>query len=124
MRGVRPVILTKEEFCKVIDQLQKAWDAESQIDKIARDLGSDFLSVDLTYLGGPLTTVLDKMFNSETEDVYYFCYELNFGREYKPGSVKDPDGTDVDFSTAEKLYDYLIKHMEDGEQQSESTDGK
>lgn len=119
------MILTKTEFCKVMSEFKKAREAERRVDQIARDMGSDFLQIDLTYLGGPLTTVLDKMFDSDDHDVEYFCWELDFGDDYQPGDVKDRDGNEIDFSTAEKLYDYLVyamnKKHKGGDELSEDT---
>lgn len=119
------MILTKTEFCKVMSEFKKAREAEKRVDQIAKDMGSDFLQIDLTYLGGPLTTVLDKMFDSDDHDVEYFCWELDFGDDYHPGDVTDKDGNEIDFSTAEKLYDYLVYAMDKkhkgGDELSEDT---
>ena len=41
------------------------------------------------------------------EDIDYFIYELDYGRKYEPGMIKDEHDQDIDFSTAGKLYDYL-----------------
>lgn len=42
------------------------------------------------------------------ENIDYFIYELDYGRKYEPGMITDENGHDIDFSSAEKLYDYLI----------------
>lgn len=41
-----------------------------------------------------------------TEDITYFIYDLDFGSNWKPGSLTD-NGEDIDISTASKLYDYV-----------------
>lgn len=41
------------------------------------------------------------------EWISYFCYDLDFGRKYKPGCVTDPDGSGSKLETAEDLYDLL-----------------
>ena len=38
----------------------------------------------------------------------YFIQELNFGKNYKADCYTEPDGTPIDISTAEKLYDYIV----------------
>ena len=40
-------------------------------------------------------------------DIEYFVFELDFGRDFQIGMVIDADGSQPDFSTAEKLYDYF-----------------
>ena len=40
-------------------------------------------------------------------DLDYFIWELDFGRDWKPGMVTE-DGRDIDLSSAEKLYDYIM----------------
>ena len=41
------------------------------------------------------------------DDISYFIFELDFGAEYEKGSVVDENGNYIDFSTTEKLYDFL-----------------
>jgi len=38
--------------------------------------------------------------------IEYFCFELDFGRKYKKGMIKD-NSKNIDFSDAGKLWDYL-----------------
>ena len=45
------------------------------------------------------------------EDISYFIYELDYGRDYEEGCITDQDGNNIDFSTAEKLYDYLNSNI-------------
>ena len=39
----------------------------------------------------------------------YFIYELDYGRSYKAGMVTDTCGNDIDCSSAETVYDSLMK---------------
>lgn len=34
------------------------------------------------------------------------------GRNFKMGNITEKDGTPIDLSTSEKLYDYLVEEME------------
>lgn len=47
------------------------------------------------------------MMQDSVGNLSYFIYELNYGREYQEGCVSDNHGN-VDISTLEKLYDYLM----------------
>lgn len=46
------------------------------------------------------------------EDISYFMFELNFGKDYKEGCVTDEYGNNVDFSNAGALYDFLALRMD------------
>ncbi len=64
-----------------------------------------------------LTNMLLKMLQHLTNDytetnlswIEYYCFELNFGAKYKPGSVTDYD-INVDLSTPTALYNFLLKN--------------
>ena len=101
--------ISKEDFCKYIKHMQTAWDADSAVNKIARDSNSEFLGSDLSYLMIDVCELLEKLFNTDYEDVSYFCINADFGRGWHHGMVTDADGNDIDLSTAEKLYDYLVE---------------
>ena len=49
------------------------------------------------------TIMLDKY-----DNIDYFIYEMDYGRSYEPGMIVDENDKEIDISTAEKLYDYLI----------------
>ena len=51
--------------------------------------------------------LLRKLLNDAVENIDYYIYELDYGRKYEPGIITDENGRDIDFSSAEKLYDYL-----------------
>ena len=53
--------------------------------------------------------LLRKLLNDAFEDIEYFIYELDYGRKYEPGMITDNFGQDIDFSSAEKVYEYLIE---------------
>ena len=52
------------------------------------------------------------MFVDKDELIDKFCFEMDYGRSYKPGTVKNEDGTDLDFSSPDKLYDILVNDIE------------
>ena len=111
----RSNILTKEEFVKVIKKIQKAFDFDKKVEDLY--YGAGYQSPEHPDLYTSLIRVLDRMFytdedresNNFISDIDYFCVELDFGRNYKPGMIEYADGTPIDLSTAEKLYDYLME---------------
>lgn len=109
-------ILSKEEFCKYIDIIKKMSDKEEALTQAFRDL-DESADVSLVGLYTPerraILDILNKVMAVPTTkewygDIDYFCYELNFGKDYKEGYVTDTDGTNIDLSTSDKLYDYLV----------------
>lgn len=114
MKKVIP--MSKEDFANYIRQIQKAYD-------YAEDCEDGFLvRYNSVYFMQPTTKLLDKLFNSYWEDqeyyggdIEYFCYELNFGRDYNDGDIVDKDGNNIDLSTPEKLYDFLVNNYCKGE---------
>lgn len=116
---MRTNILTKEQFVKVIDKLREQWDFQDEV-------GDVFYSYHCMAPEFPdsydvVIDILNVMFGVETDrnwngDIDYFCMELNFGRSYKPGSITE-NGNEIDFSSAEKLYDYLVEGMRNGKEE-------
>lgn len=98
--------ITKEQFCEYIARMKNAWDYDMEVTKLTRERNMEFGETNASYLVPTCVELLDKLMG-DTGDVEYFCIDIDFGRDYKPGCVQELDGTDVDFSTAEKLYDYL-----------------
>lgn len=62
------------------------------------------------------TTVIDLLhwiFGELDEDewISYFCWELEFGKKYKSGTITC-NGKEVSMSTPEELYDFLVSGLE------------
>lgn len=104
-------ILSKEEFVEVIAQIQHCKDFENSVYKVFDKYmceSPSFLSCE-----DALIDTLNKMFNQSDDccygsDIEYFIYEINFGKDYTPGCLTCND-EDIDISTPEKLYDWLIR---------------
>ena len=52
--------------------------------------------------------LLEKLMQDSAGNISYFIYELDYGKEYREDCVSDKNGN-IDISTPEKLYDYLMK---------------
>ena len=104
---MRKVNITKDEFCKVVNKLERTWRKQSQIADV---LGT---VIDTGDLSDVVVDLLEKLMGLDPNDVYgsdidYFCWELDFGKKWKPNMIRDVNNNSIDISTAEKLYDYLI----------------
>ena len=48
----------------------------------------------------------------DTHDwVGYYCFDLDFGRRWKPGCVKNGDGEDIPLRNPHELYRFLSDNM-------------
>ncbi len=108
--------MSKEEFVEAVNRLREANDLVRKVDELFLNSREN---VECDYCNGASLQIsheslaiklLEKLMNDKANDISYFIYELDFGREYKPGIVTETTG-DVDFSTPEALYDYLVKNM-------------
>ena len=115
---MKKFLISREEFVKCIDRLREATDLVDKIDDIMREsrdnIKNDFMnaaSLQITH-EQIVIDLLEKLTHDDEiySDISYFIYELDYGREYKPGMIKDNDGNELDFSTAGNLYDYLSKN--------------
>lgn len=109
-------LLSKEEFVKVINHLKEATELQDKVNQLFRNsrdnIENDNMNAASLQISHESTVVklLEKIMgdnNMVWSDIEYFIYELDYGKRYKQGSVTDADGKEIDFSTAEKLYDYL-----------------
>ena len=100
------ILMTKEEFCRVLNKLRTH---RAKIDAVEDILGvvlEDSLEdvvIDL------LNEIMDLKGTETPEygtDIDFFVYELDYGEKWDENSIK-VDGETVDISTPEKLYDYL-----------------
>lgn len=110
-------MITREEFIEIIDKLRKVNDFVDETNAKARKLHdaiiSDFhnaMSLSISH-EQIVVELLENMFN-DTYIISWWLYELDYGREYKDYCIT-VDDKPIDLSDAGKLYDYLIKEMEE-----------
>ena len=110
------MIISKEKFVEIINRLRNYNDLKDKIDDLFKDnidnREMDFMNAGSICIGHESVVVylLENMF--DTDMISYFIYELEYGEKYKAGCVLDANMNEIDLSTAEKLYDYLIKSLE------------
>lgn len=113
-------MISKEQFVNIIRKLQLVDDFVEETNDKARqlrdDLGgsfSDFFDSHTLFVAHDdlVVNLLENIFDNDM--ISYWIYELDYGRKYEDGRVQDVDGKIIDISTCEKLYDYLIKEMEE-----------
>ena len=106
------MLLSKKVFIEAIEKLQKMWEAEQKLYECSDSMIHLFEWKPYSELIDMYVKVLENSLGVEIDDrlgsvISYFIYDLDFGKDYKPGSYID-NGKDIDLSTAEKLYEYIL----------------
>lgn len=107
------MIISKDRFVEITNRLKDYNDLQNKIDDLFEESidnkEMDFVNAGSICIGHESVVVelLENMFN--TDMISSWIYELDYGKEYKDGYVQDGEGNNIDISTVEKLYDYLIK---------------
>lgn len=102
-------MISKELFVETINFMKER---NGAIDRINRELSVEFEdSIFYPYFRYEemLVKVLEATIHDEGDWIRYFLYEGNYGEDLKPDSVSEADGTPIDITTSEKLYDFLVK---------------
>ena len=110
------MIISKEKFVDIINRLKNYNELQDKIDNLFKDnienRERDFINAGSICIGHESVVVylLEKIF--DTDMISYFIYELDYGKKYKAGCVLDENMNEIDLSTPEKLYDYLVQDIE------------
>lgn len=113
------MIISKEKFVEIINRLKKYNELQNDINELFNESidnkEMDFMNAGSICIGHESVVVylLERMF--DTDMISYFIYELDYGKKYKAGCVLDENMNEIDLSTAEKMYDYLVKSLESEE---------
>ena len=105
--------MTKEKFVWIIDEIKKIREYEDALYGLNQRFGLD-ADFQFPTLEDVVVTLLEEVMHCTTDDIAgsdisYFIYDLNFGEDWEPGMIIDKDGNDIDHSTTEKLYNYLVE---------------
>lgn len=102
-------MITKELFIEVMEDAKKCDDYQNWLNKQLRKNGADGCIFQPNCIDSVLKLLHFYFESADADDtITYFCFELDYGRKWESGMVTEKDGTDIDLSTSEALYDYLI----------------
>ena len=101
-------MLSKEVFINVIEDVKRKCDYQSELNDFFRNHGAD------GYIFQPdcsesVLLLLEHIFKDKDGWISYYCFELDFGRNWKAGMITSKDGQDIPLSTPEDLYDLLLQ---------------
>lgn len=105
-------IMSKESFCEVMGAYKTMFDFTDEMNELFDKYKMD------GNIYPPMCTetvidLLEFIFNDKNQWIKYWIFELNFGKDYEDGWVKQKDGTIIPLKTVEDLYDLLVKNMEE-----------
>ena len=104
-------ILSKERFKQVINRLQNHCDLIDSLYKLDIDI------INLDTLDSDIVFLLDKMY--DTDNVSYWCWECDFGRNEKLMPMTAYDSTSQEplfqINNLDELYEQLIKDLNEKE---------
>ena len=111
--------ISSEKFCEALDQLEAASRLKDRINheiRLAMPPNQDFMdgagmAVDHEQL---VVDLLELLTNDKDNWISWWCWEIDYGREYTEGSVTYK-GEIVDLSTKQKLYALLESEYENGD---------
>lgn len=105
-------MLSKDEFIKALDEVEKVNKYNEELNSVFRKNGVDgyIFQPDCT---ATVLRLLHILFEKADKDewIEYFCYELDFGKNWKSGIIINKDGSDIKLGTSEDLYNYLCTLM-------------
>lgn len=110
-------MISKKKFVEIINRLKDYNDLQDKIQNLFRDnidnREHDFMNAGSICVSHEsiVAELLKDMFNVKDDLISWWLYECNYGRDFSLGDLED-NGVEIDLSTPEKLYDYLIKNME------------
>lgn len=104
-------MISKESFVYIIDQIKKYREVEDKINEALSEF--EFCQFSMCEYEGLVVKVLQDAMDDNIDGwIGYWVWELNFGEDYCEGSIVEADGTPIDISTADKLYDFLVSNMQ------------
>ena len=109
-------MLTKNQFIEYLDRIKTTYKKEDDLSQAIEKACDDNCRVIGLY-SSECATMIELLSLAMGLEVglrdgnilEYFVYDLNFGKEYSEGCYTEMDGTPIDISTTEKLYEYILK---------------
>ena len=109
-------IMSKESFCRVMDNYKAMFSFTDEMNELFDKYKAD------GNIYPPLCTstvidLLEFIFNDKDQWINYWIFELDFGKNYEDGYVKDEHGEVIPLKTTEDLYDLLVRNMKESKEE-------
>lgn len=104
--------ITKEIFVEILKNIQNQSEHDDKCNEAFKIILPETFGgyYNNSFIHSSLLYLLKTAFGDNHRDSWidYFIYELEFGEKYKDGCATNKDGSNIDLSTSEKLYEFLI----------------
>lgn len=97
--------MTKENFSELINAVKSH---SEYIWNLYKDYGIDFVNSPVMEIENEITKYLKAQFDDKCDWINYWMWELNFGENWKPGTVTE-NGNDIPLKTIDDLWNLLTK---------------
>ena len=102
-------MIGKELFVEVIEDAMKSDDYQNWLNQQLISKGAEGCLFQPTCVDSVIKLLHIIFGDADSENVIsYFCFELDYGRKWKEGIITEQNGEDINLSSPELLYDYLI----------------
>ncbi len=108
-------MITKDNFIVLMDAMKEQRAIDEKATESLQDIFEDVIGG--FYNNETLFSAIELFLMNEFDDIgewiLYYIYDLNWGIFWTKDTCSEKDGTVIDISTTDKLYDFLIKSMND-----------
>jgi hypothetical protein len=107
------LMISKNTFVQVMTRLEDLDKKMDKVDNALRDLSPDFGGLYVPEIIDIVVDLLEDVFNDKKDSwLSYPVFDLNWLHDHILGDIEE-NGEPVDLSSWDKVYDFLIKNMED-----------
>ncbi len=101
--------MEKSTFIKLMQEFIQLRKDEDDVNTAVRKFDPDFGYFSLGRYESLFLDAIRAAMDDKHDEIGYWCYDLNFGRDAKKDSVTDKNGKGIPIKTLSNLYD-LIKN--------------
>lgn len=112
---MKECIITREEFCKIINNIQSQKQKENKLSDAVEQFIDGWFVLNESFYEKELYFLLKKIFNDKNDYIGWWLFEdvekiiyINNGRNSKSSKSNE---NKIVLNTPEKLYDFLIRNM-------------
>lgn len=109
-------MLSKEKFVSYINKIKDTFRKDDELSNAIEEACNNscrvigLYSSECNIMVELLSLAMGLECHTQDDNVLeYFIYDLDFGKEYEKGCYTEADGTPIDISTTEKLYEYILE---------------
>ena len=107
-------MITKDSFIALMGAMKVQREIDHKATEALQDIFTDVVGG--FYNDETLYSAIELFLMAEFDDIgewiIYYIYDLEFGVLWEKDCCSEKDGTIIDISTADKLYDFLVKTMD------------